>query len=270
VTGFYDDGSEFCKVNLDASKNLVIGADCLYAIEFTGGPRSGMSGAFQSTSAYIEVQKGLIRASASEQALLVALFHELGHYYRSHLSVPSDRLNYFYYLDKAHVGQKPPADPALADLTTEVRKKMQANLINRFQQGFDTENQQVVSERLGFYTIEEEADKFGLETLAMMGFDPGIAVQTILDLGAIWEKERGGPAPGEMSAAACQALANAGWKDVQGNPVVVPLGNLADLHHSPCFRAFNMAREVQAGFTVDTSTTYSPPGGSWTMVQRSF
>jgi hypothetical protein len=161
----------------------------------------------------------------------------------------------------------PEPDPALADLTAHVRRKIRGNTLNKFKSSFNEENDRVVAEQLGFCTVEQEADELALELLADLGIDPAVSGEALLEFGAVWESEDGGPPASALSVGECRTLQANGWKDAAGEDVVVPVGDLGDPHHSPCFRAFNIAREIEAhDFDVDDTNRPTPPGGSWEKV----
>ena len=262
VVAAFDKGSQSCKVT-DGTSTLTFGAKCLYAVEFTGGPKSAKATAYPAMSSYIAFEPGLIKTFANEDALVFALYHELGHYYDAHLSVAADYYNYFYSLERAPAGAKPAPDSHYATLTSSVRSTLQANAVQKFQNRFEDENAKVASEHLGYYTVEQEADDFSIEVMTLVGIDPTLAVSALLDLGAAWEKEHGA-VDGELTAAQCSTLAAAGWKDTAGKPALVPLGTIYNPHHSPCFRAWNVAREIVGhGYKVAAGAQPTPPGPTW-------
>src|SRR5262249_49330468 len=102
-----------------------------------------------------------------------------------------------------------------------------------------------------------------IEVMTLVNVDPKVAVASLLDLAATWEKANG-VEPGGLPAAQCSALAAASWNDSAGKPAHVPLGTLANIHHSPCFRARNLSREIRArGYKIDPSKHPTAPGGAW-------
>lgn len=104
---------------------------------------------------------------------------------------------------------------------------------------------QAVKERLGHYTYEEEADSLGLELASIAGFDPRILIDYRLGrlqaTGPFWKDE-----DIEFGYETCVRLYGQKWRDDAGKPVFVPIGDFSEIHHSQCFRAFNLDREIQA------------------------
>lgn len=112
---------------------------------------------------------------------------------------------------------------------------------------------------LGLYTFEQEADELSLEWLMDLGVKPDVALDAQFKL-----------MKDDPGAAACATLRKNKWKDAQGNPVFVTVGDLHDDHHNGCYRAFNLAREItvhklkpKAGVTFPVA-----PGGTWKSFQK--
>lgn len=101
--------------------------------------------------------------------------------------------------------------------------------------------------RVGFYTWEQEADEYSLEWLDAIGLDPDAAVRSQINLLTQTEGISGyRPAPTSIPGSDCQQLHANDWMIGKGQQVFVPLADFSGLHHSGCFRAFNMARESKA------------------------
>lgn len=110
---------------------------------------------------------------------------------------------------------------------------------------------QAKAERLGFYSAEQEADELSVEILSLIGVDPRAAIENALNLQKITEEmapEMSNFDLGLIPYEECKAMAANGWKDAAGNPVFVLFGSYGDpaFHHSSCYRAFNMEREIEA------------------------
>ena len=96
---------------------------------------------------------------------------------------------------------------------------------------------------LGQYTTEQEADDISLELLAAIGIDPVNAAELFIEFapekdqysGFIYGKER------------CKRLFENGWKEFDGSRIMVPIGDYSENHHSGCYRAFNVSRELESG-----------------------
>lgn len=243
VVAFFNAGSPFCKLSLQGDQELVLGEKCLYHPVLAVGSARAIS--FPTTSSVIELKGGLLRTLQNQEQLLAAVFHELGHFYRSHLATPYGYFNFFYSIEKASAGKRPLPAPEFLRLTDSVRSKLQGALVNKFQPTFTSENAIAKQEKLGFYTIEQEADELSLELLSYVGIDPHVAIEALLTLGRVWE-QTALPGNGALSVGECSRIMSKGWKDAQGNPASIPLGDLKDLHHSPCFRAYNIWTEIQA------------------------
>jgi hypothetical protein len=99
-----------------------------------------------------------------------------------------------------------------------------------------------VDQRLGYYTTEQEADEVATELLADAGLDPRVAVDLELDLLKTSEPH----GFDEYGYAECATLYRRGWRDTNDRPVFVAPALWGDPHHSSCFRAFNVSRELSA------------------------
>jgi hypothetical protein len=103
--------------------------------------------------------------------------------------------------------------------------------------------QEAVDYGLAIYTDEQEADEFAAEWLAEVGVDPreGVGANLVIAKSPYQEEVS---YPGKITAEQCAALAANQWRDEKGNYVIVPVGDWNSAHHSPCFRAFNIDREI--------------------------
>lgn len=104
--------------------------------------------------------------------------------------------------------------------------------------------------RLGYYTVEQEADELSLEWMDEMGFLSGHAISTELAYAALREQKdlaKGlGFFPFYVPRSRCEELLKNEWRDELGKPQFVPIVDYTDPHHSSCFRAFNLSREALA------------------------
>jgi Zn-dependent protease with chaperone function len=196
--------------------------------------------AYYATSTYVTFTTGYILRMLTEDRVVATLAHELGHFYRSHVNMPTDVVNYFYSLDQAHA-HMPQPDPRTIEQTARVREK-----IRNGETDYAAENALMKERNLGFYTTEQEADEIALEILANIGLPPNIALE--VDLEALkWEEESSlPPLPGEIPYAECMMLRDQAFRDADGKVVSVPVGDPNNAHHNSCFRVFNMLREIQA------------------------
>ena len=125
--------------------------------------------------------------------------------------------------------------------------------------------------RLGHYTFEQEADEISAEWLTQVGVNPAAAVETYLSIGR-WVASQGADAsmPFDVGVEECERLYRSGWRAEDGSYKYIALGDYSDPHHSFCYRAFNLDRDIRAhGFAVAPGVT--PPrmddGLSWTQIQ---
>lgn len=101
--------------------------------------------------------------------------------------------------------------------------------------------------RIGLYSAEQEADELALELLSIAGVDARDAADLAFAL--IDSEETSGAhtwETGVIDSATCRAYASQDWKDADGSPIFIPFGRWSDPahHHSGCFRAWNIWREI--------------------------
>jgi hypothetical protein len=96
--------------------------------------------------------------------------------------------------------------------------------------------------RLGIYTQEQEADEIGIELAARVGVDPKAAQTAFLKGLEAKEKLMGtrSQVPGELDYEQCASALEDGFTQF------IPIGDYGDIHHSTCFRVYNVFREVRA------------------------
>jgi hypothetical protein len=113
----------------------------------------------------------------------------------------------------------------------------------------------LVENRIGLYTHEQEADDLALELLTRLGIAPDAALRSWIAYSRASEahndallgpgtSKRAAEAHGSVDAEACARLAAAGFRDENGTPVFVSMGNLGDAHHADCYRIYNLRRET--------------------------
>jgi hypothetical protein len=100
------------------------------------------------------------------------------------------------------------------------------------------------TKRVGFYTVEQEADDLSLELVARLGLKPETAVEVDLELlrgeAAIEGADKAYPMPGDLNYKQCAAAYDKGF------PEFIPIGDYSESHHGTCFRAYNLYRELKA------------------------
>lgn len=107
--------------------------------------------------------------------------------------------------------------------------------------------------KLGWYTAEQEADDFAVELLTYLNLNPKAGAEAFLTMQRDMMNELGdNPVTGHFGYNTCKSLYDADWKDDKGMYARVPVGDFEDDHHSMCFRAYNISREVEAhAYTVN-------------------
>ena len=123
---------------------------------------------------------------------------------------------------------------------------------------------EVMNSGLNRYTREQEADELSAEWTNNIGIDPASLATAMITFASLPVREQHA-AFGEVTGDKCKSLCQNGWKDSQGHYVIVPVADWEDIHHSPCFRAFNISREIAAhGLTTFSSVQApQPPGAAW-------
>ncbi len=128
--------------------------------------------------------------------------------------------------------------------------------------------------KLGYYTVEQEADEISIEWMSYVGLDPKHAIEAELVLGEFIEEMYGQagirPYPMTVGAQECRDLYENSWER-EGDYQHIPIGDFADNHHSSCFRAFNLHREVEAHqFRVSDQVAFaglSSNVGTWESIK---
>jgi len=113
--------------------------------------------------------------------------------------------------------------------------------------------------RIGLYTIEQEADDFAMDLATKLGFSVDEILQGWVSFMAAADRmylksvsperlQAYYQSIGERDAASCAALLKDGFTqdDGAGNrvPVTMSLGRLDEPHHTSCYRLWNLAREA--------------------------
>jgi hypothetical protein len=96
---------------------------------------------------------------------------------------------------------------------------------------------------LGLYTWEQEADEQQMETVALLGLDPVQLVKWDVDF---YDKFSGSyDEYSGLDMQRCRELLMKDWME-DGKPVLVPVADFNNAHHSDCFRIFTTSREITA------------------------
>ncbi len=126
----------------------------------------------------------------------------------------------------------------------------------------------IASNRIGLYTIEEEADDIALEISARLGIRPADVLASWFEF--MQAVARSVPADWRMQIddenTQCKARLDAGFVGSDGKPSFVPIGDLSEPHHSDCYRLFNFWREQKLRkYSVTTPYEF---GADWAPLQE--
>ena len=125
---------------------------------------------------------------------------------------------------------------------------------------------QAFDHRVGQYTIEQEADEESAEWVASLGLDPLAGADAMMQLGKLKSDE--GLSGFLLGDDACESLRSRGWLGQDGSYAFVPVGDYSEIHHSTCYRAFNIEREVKAHrLTPAPGSAPKPDGPTWADLQ---
>jgi|GEM_PF-4323987 hypothetical protein len=173
---------------------------------------------------------------ASEEGLIGALAHEMGHYLRAHSSVLDKQRHYGY-----------PYAQTEDNLQTKPKPASVYNSSN------------------GTYTEEQEADEIAVELLYAMGISHEPFVQQMLSRLRAGKDSRGAQSKGAWSASTCEEARLADWT----TQPPVAMGN-DQLHHSLCYRIFNLDREFKAHRYTLANKPSDAPQEEWESVKQEF
>ena len=127
------------------------------------------------------------------------------------------------------------------------------------------------TQKLGYFTAEQEADELSLEWVNLIGVDPNNFVTAMVKSAEAFGKFIIPKAEkfGELQGSRCEALYKAGWLDQDGKPVAMPVGNWRDTHHSSCYRAYNAAQEIKNLSPGNFKSIPKPvaPGADWEAIK---
>jgi hypothetical protein len=158
-------------------------------------------------------------------------------------------------------GANAPAGATLKLVTAAIASEMNA-------QDDDSEKalKTAHTKRIGQYTAEQEADEVAAEWVNDIGIAPTHVVDAMRRLGKGSVTSLRGFILSEQD---CEALWKRNWLDDQGNYAFVPVGDYSEVHHSSCYRMFNLDREI-AAHTYRTPAPATPLLGAegWRKVQE--
>lgn len=129
---------------------------------------------------------------------------------------------------------------------------------------------EAINKNLGQYTVEQEADELAVEWMSKLGLPLDAAIIAQIKLGeAYFNDLPNADVYGWVSGTACRKAHENKWVNDKGEPMMVPVAAWNDIHHSPCFRAFNMEREIKAHGYTRAGQEASGQGPSWEELVKS-
>ncbi|MBM4251946.1 MAG: hypothetical protein FJ146_08235 [Deltaproteobacteria bacterium] len=109
-----------CKFSIASDGALIVGKAC--EVDSSLGSVSGADGiVLLQTANHVTVHSGIL-SMMSEAAFASVLTHELGHYYRAHVTAHEADYGFFYTQTPEHIDHRPQAEPKLAELGTQAVK----------------------------------------------------------------------------------------------------------------------------------------------------
>jgi len=131
---------------------------------------------------------------------------------------------------------------------------------------------QAAQSRLGYYTFEQEADELGMEWM----MDIGHASHHALEVEFLYANMHDeidltigvDLYPLTTPASECRDLYNDDWVDELGNEVFIPIADYQDAHHSSCYRAYNLSREIAIHGYQEIDGRYNEQRNSWSELRR--
>lgn len=111
------EGEKTCVLTLKTDQSLIQEQGC------TDIPSKALVDGFpiDVTANWIHIYSGDF-LEFSEDEFVAILAHELGHYYKTHITTPKRGYDYLYKLGDKNLGEKPPLDPALKPLGDRIKK----------------------------------------------------------------------------------------------------------------------------------------------------
>jgi hypothetical protein len=160
--------------------------------------------------------------------------------------------------DKIAAALKTKKQATLADWLSAVKVEADSLWISTFKG-----REFLRANRLGWYNQEQMADDFSLELMSNLGIDPRVGMHLWAAFASQVTEKILSPdllvQNGYPVASSCVDLAKAGFRNGAGAWLPMRLEkDWNDAHHSFCYRAFNIAREIDLhGYVTDPSRT--PP-----------
>lgn len=162
-----------------------------------------------------------------------------------------------------------PAKSNANDLLLAITAKAQT-MDQAFKEKIQVFLQDAIKFNLSRYTVEQEADELSAEWVHALGIDPRAAIASAIKMGKL--KPEGAPRlPGEVSAVECEKLYKNKWRDAKGNYAMIAVADWQDEHHSYCFRAFNIDREISVHKLLESESQRKTekPAPTWPEILKS-
>jgi len=230
-SGRYCEGSEKC-INQCELANVAASADLEIAIL---GSSEKNIGFFDKLYPFSPLSTSLVsdllgfekKAESCLSNLSSSIFLDLSNY-------SSTLLGYFSEAEKNDLQKKFQSSKSLAETIRII-----SNYFKDQRDRLKILLEEVRIQKLGFYTIEQEADEVALEIMWKSGVSISHAVDAQMKLLQNTEKEW------NYDFQRCNALIKNNWME-EGKETYLGPEALSDPHHSPCYRIWNILHEMKA------------------------
>lgn len=229
---------------------------------------------FQPMSPWIlmDISKFMMGIEFTEEMFLSEMAHELAHFYQSHLSNSSENSTIFYKLAEREWNKVPRLNQELQtkwQLLPQATKNFEQKLSSG--QSPSVEDVKLLGrafeEKIGSFTLEDEAFFLQSYYLSRIGIDPKSGVKHLFEVWNYQKSRQQFYLPGEMSFGQCRKAYENGWMGAR-EPLFVAPANFIDYHHSFCFLIFEVDRGVQALGNEFLNHPRSTSKISWRQVQN--
>ena len=114
VNTFNSSSASGCKLELTTERGastLKANSGCKSGEDISGVSRAKQI-VFLRTASYVNIYTGLLSAMDTEEAFVGVIAHELGHFYRSHITADDEFYGYFYQMAEHNQDSRPTKGPA--------------------------------------------------------------------------------------------------------------------------------------------------------------
>jgi hypothetical protein len=203
---------------------------------------------FQPMSPWIlmDISKFLMGFEYTEDMFLSELVHELAHFYQSHLSNSAANSTIFYKLEEREWNKVPRLNSALQTkwrYLPEASKKFEQKSTNRNPPANEETSllEAAIKEKIGSFTLEDEAFYLQSHYLSLIGIHPQVGVKHLFEVWNYQKSRQNFFFPGEIPFEQCLTSYQNGWTNSKG-PLLVSPANFVGYHHSFCFLIFEVDR----------------------------